>query len=474
MSIPRELSRDTGDGLLISITPDVCLTPVGSTKVPIPYTITAKQADDANTCPTVRATGKRVHTMGSLITTCSGDEPGTAKGIKSGTVGSVCQPKGHSATVNAGGKPVIRHNDVWTMNNGNTVGKLTYVKDTSPAQFTPPVAAWKQQQQQMMAAAASSSLSDIAPGFPDHQSGPAVEVASAAQSLPAEPSPAPPPLKKPGQVIQGPWKQQPPTPPETEPMSHWARWFSRAGWVLNLLMLSGDTPLWQRYLSPYPQNDGEREIFGKAQDLLRPEDDEYDRQVGEWYHNEIMAQRKPVVDSPPQSGISPETARSTRDENKDREDCGIRPHSINSTLCGTTVPNGISHHGIADFTLRTGTRKTPGFTAPGAPSLDDALTVCVPSGEHTNLHKYVNSTINNLGKASGTDTLPFSEVEAISFEGIDDIDDEALSPFCKELYKQAVRTQFSAVPANLPLRGRLTPTELMMQNLSKAWGFPWP
>ncbi|MBB4120222.1 hypothetical protein GGR30_000117 [Martelella radicis] len=55
----------------------------------------------------MRATGKRVHTMGSLITTCSGDEPGTAKGTKSGTVGSVCQPKAHSAKVNAGGNPSI-------------------------------------------------------------------------------------------------------------------------------------------------------------------------------------------------------------------------------------------------------------------------------------------------------------------------------------------------------------------------------
>ncbi|WP_180899178.1 DUF4150 domain-containing protein [Martelella soudanensis] len=141
MSIPRELSRDTGEGILVSTSPDVCLTPVGGTRVPIPYTIVAKQADDANTCPTVRATGKRVHTMGSIITSCSGDEPGTAKGIKSGTVGDVCHPKEHSATVRAGGKPVIRHDDVWYMNNRNTVGKLAYVKDTSIAPPTPPVAA---------------------------------------------------------------------------------------------------------------------------------------------------------------------------------------------------------------------------------------------------------------------------------------------------------------------------------------------
>jgi hypothetical protein len=36
-SLPLEGSRDTGDGILISIYPDVCLTPVGGVMVAIPY-----------------------------------------------------------------------------------------------------------------------------------------------------------------------------------------------------------------------------------------------------------------------------------------------------------------------------------------------------------------------------------------------------------------------------------------------------
>jgi hypothetical protein len=36
-SLPLEGSRDTGEGILISIYPDVCLTPVGGVMVAIPY-----------------------------------------------------------------------------------------------------------------------------------------------------------------------------------------------------------------------------------------------------------------------------------------------------------------------------------------------------------------------------------------------------------------------------------------------------
>ena len=81
--------------------------------VPLPYNIWAKQADDANTTPTVRMTGLRTHNMGSLITTCQGDEAGTGGGIKSGTHNGICEPMEHSATVRTEGKPAIRHNDLW-------------------------------------------------------------------------------------------------------------------------------------------------------------------------------------------------------------------------------------------------------------------------------------------------------------------------------------------------------------------------
>lgn len=139
MSTPCEGSRDIGEGIIVSITPDVCKTPVGSSMVPVPYSITAKQADDANTVATVRFTKKRAHNMASLVTKCTGDAPGTGTGIKSGTVGSVCHPKSHSNNVRIKGEWAIRDGDTWYMNNKNTVGKLVYVKSKQTFEETPAI-----------------------------------------------------------------------------------------------------------------------------------------------------------------------------------------------------------------------------------------------------------------------------------------------------------------------------------------------
>ncbi|MCU0828548.1 MAG: DUF4150 domain-containing protein [Tabrizicola sp.] len=139
MSMPKEGSRDTARGIIISLTPDVCLTPVGASTVPVPYSIYAIQGEDANTAATVRYTGQRAHNMASLTTCCHGDEPGTALGVVSGTVGGVCAPKTHSASVRVQGKWAVRHTDEWWMNNRNTVGKLTWIENTDRPTPTPAI-----------------------------------------------------------------------------------------------------------------------------------------------------------------------------------------------------------------------------------------------------------------------------------------------------------------------------------------------
>ncbi|WP_319518215.1 DUF4150 domain-containing protein [uncultured Martelella sp.] len=135
----KEASRDTNMGLIVSVTPDVCLTPAGSGYVPIPYSISAIQGDDANTVATVRFTRNRAHNTASLVTQCSGDAPGTGKGVKSGTVGSVCEPKTFSDTVRVNGKPAVRHGDEWWMNNRNTIGKLTFIVSSERSTTTPAI-----------------------------------------------------------------------------------------------------------------------------------------------------------------------------------------------------------------------------------------------------------------------------------------------------------------------------------------------
>ena len=140
MSLPREGARDTGEGILVSMTPDVCRTPNGPAMPPIPYSVWAKQNNSAAaTAATVRQTGMTSHTSASLITVTHGDAPGVGGGVKSGTVGSICQPRTWSKTVRFEGKNAVRHDDEWWMNRKNCHGQLTYLKDTKVYDPTPDI-----------------------------------------------------------------------------------------------------------------------------------------------------------------------------------------------------------------------------------------------------------------------------------------------------------------------------------------------
>ncbi|MEM7212209.1 MAG: DUF4150 domain-containing protein [Pseudomonadota bacterium] len=127
---PRELARVVG-AKVVSITPDVCLTPVGNSVVPIPYSITAVLTDDAKSTKSVRIDGKQAYNMGTDVTCCKGDAPGSKKGVKSGTIEAKCEPKTHAPTVKIEGKHAIRNGDIFWMNNRNTIGELilTYSTD---------------------------------------------------------------------------------------------------------------------------------------------------------------------------------------------------------------------------------------------------------------------------------------------------------------------------------------------------------
>lgn len=133
---PKEGSRDTKRGLIVSLYPDYCRVPGGI----CPFIVHAFQGEDANTAPTVRLTGERAHTSGSFIIRCHGDEGGTGLGIRSGTQMGRCEPRTWSGTVRIEGKPAVRHSDEWYMNNRNTIGRLNWTEDTGFYDPTPPFA----------------------------------------------------------------------------------------------------------------------------------------------------------------------------------------------------------------------------------------------------------------------------------------------------------------------------------------------
>ncbi|AVI00394.1 DUF4150 domain-containing protein [Citrobacter amalonaticus] len=120
------IARKNGQWQVISILPDVCKTPMGPSIPPVPYAVMSELNDAARVVPSVRVNGGALVVFEqSFVPFTLGDEAGTATGIKSGTTGSQCVPKEHSKSVRSGGKPILRHDDEFWMNSGNTVGKIT-------------------------------------------------------------------------------------------------------------------------------------------------------------------------------------------------------------------------------------------------------------------------------------------------------------------------------------------------------------
>lgn len=111
--------HETSDGIL-NTAPDVCLTPMGSSVVPIPYSNTAVSKDTLNGSTTVFADGKPLMLKDSVFYKSSGDEPGVATGVGSGTVGSVAKFTNYSFDVKVEGRNVCRRLDPMTSNKGNT------------------------------------------------------------------------------------------------------------------------------------------------------------------------------------------------------------------------------------------------------------------------------------------------------------------------------------------------------------------
>ncbi len=119
-----EGARKNSGMIVVSVTPDVCKTPMGNITPPVPYQIVGNFGDSASISPNVNFVGCRAFLLDqSSIPSVTGDEPGTAGGIKSGTNVSTCEPAEASPSVRVNGKRVVRHDDRFKMNNGNTFGK---------------------------------------------------------------------------------------------------------------------------------------------------------------------------------------------------------------------------------------------------------------------------------------------------------------------------------------------------------------
>ena len=131
--MPERATNKSAEALVVGMAPDVCLTPMGSSMVPVAYTITSKFDVAEKTAPKVNYCGLPAFTMASRLPRVMGDEAGTGGGIISHVNRGYCRPVEHSGTVRAHGKHVVRHGDLMHMNcNGpegpaNTYGRIVYI-----------------------------------------------------------------------------------------------------------------------------------------------------------------------------------------------------------------------------------------------------------------------------------------------------------------------------------------------------------
>jgi Domain of unknown function (DUF4150) len=126
-------ARHSGkQGTIICLAPDVCLTPVGSAIVPIPYMIVSQLAWSQKTITHSTLTGLEAFNMKSRTNKVTGDEPGVKGGVVSGVNVGWCRPKSNKSSVFVDGAQLIQNDNLYEMNcagpNGasNTIGKLVY------------------------------------------------------------------------------------------------------------------------------------------------------------------------------------------------------------------------------------------------------------------------------------------------------------------------------------------------------------
>lgn len=130
-------ARKDGAFKAVSTAPSLNKTPVGSATPPLPYPVTQDLNSSEGTIASVRFNGDPAYVLNqSTQPSCVGDAPGTAKGVRSGTVSGEVKPTKGSSSVRVGKRPVIRVNDPCTMNGGNCPG--IYVVGAAPGSSLSP------------------------------------------------------------------------------------------------------------------------------------------------------------------------------------------------------------------------------------------------------------------------------------------------------------------------------------------------
>lgn len=102
---------------IVSITPDVCFTPIGDESIPLPYFLfhTMDQSDQCSPDVFIRGKPAFLHKW-SFVDNAQGDEPGVDGGIITGVNMRVTHSKQYSDSVYINNKNIVRTADIVYMN----------------------------------------------------------------------------------------------------------------------------------------------------------------------------------------------------------------------------------------------------------------------------------------------------------------------------------------------------------------------
>lgn len=117
-------ARKDSSYTVISMVPSVNKTQVGNAVVPVPYPVTIDLSNNANFSTNVNFNNNAVLRFNSDTSKVTGDEAGKLGGVKSGTTSAKAEPKDKSGSVKINGQWLIRCQDMFWMNQQNTMGRL--------------------------------------------------------------------------------------------------------------------------------------------------------------------------------------------------------------------------------------------------------------------------------------------------------------------------------------------------------------
>jgi Domain of unknown function (DUF4150) len=112
---------NTQEAGIDSASPDVCLTPMGAV-VPIAYTDIAQGPNAVAFVPNVFISAAPAHNLGTIVPFTSGDDPGVATGVSSGTVMGQSIHTTAAFHILIGGMPATRLTSQTSQNTGNISG----------------------------------------------------------------------------------------------------------------------------------------------------------------------------------------------------------------------------------------------------------------------------------------------------------------------------------------------------------------